>query len=203
MKHLVKSKKKERTIRNNTRKRKNTRNLKGGVKTPNVKSVKKLESTLQKIIEPPSDGHPMVCTSGIRSTTLPKSILAAKNAISYSNENPNNYYARDEAILRIKIADYWTKLCYTRINWRKEKNLHPIFDEGFNKYGNSKEVIWKLEETKFVKSKRQVLSELTSYVGMLPDDDEESELGKEYRAVKKRFSRKQRGLSSQETTPTS
>jgi hypothetical protein len=185
-----------------TRKNK-TRKTMGGAGTPTAKSVQKEAQKFERIREAPlNPGWGTHCTSGTLSSVMPKAITAAKQAITYANSHPENPHARAMAELKTQIADYWTRECNRRRNWRKETNLVP--NHGARDwYEPGPTVIWKLRDVNESAKRRMnaILPDLMEEVSLRPVDDERSEMGKDFRAAKRRYERRVQGLPSASPTP--
>ena len=74
---------------------------------------------------------------------MPRAISSAKEAISYANSNPSNYYAKQVAEIKIEAADYWAGKCKSRKNWRTESNIKPDHSSS-DYYKSGPTVIWEL-----------------------------------------------------------
>ena len=136
--------------------------------------------------------------------SLPLVILAAKKAIIVANDNPGDENARKLAEIKIKTADYIANEINTRKKWKNERNLNSnSLNNSGDWYNTGKDVFWRLKDiNESAKSKMaDVLAELPEQVGLLPVEDEESEMGKSYRSGKKRFERRAQGLPSTSPSP--
>lgn len=141
-----------------------------------------------------------IITPGQLSITLPAAIKAAKEAITYANQNPDDDNARELAEIKIKIADYWTGAGGKRRNWRKETRLEPNRNAR-DWYEPGQAVIWRLKAINESAKRRmnEVLPHLIEKVRDLelePHEDENAVKGKEYRKAKRRFERRAQGLDS-------
>lgn len=164
----------------------------GSPKKINAASIKAAAKKLNSLIENPTP----FCTSGNLSSSLPPAILEAKKAIEYANSNPGNEYAEENAEIKSKIADFWTEKCSKRKNWRNEKNMTP--NHGARDwYEPVSHVVWKIDINAKAREKMNtILPDLKEHVSLIPEDNEHSEIGKEYRKSKKRFERRARGSRS-------
>jgi hypothetical protein len=168
----------------------------GGVKPVTAAAIK---TASKKLIELNNDTTPYI-TPGQLSSSLPAAIKAAKEAITYANQNPGDVNARELAEIKIKIADYWTGAGGKRRNWRKETRLEPNHNAR-DWYEPGQVVIWRLKAINESAKRRMnvVLPDLIERVRELelqPHDDENAVKGKEYRRAKRRFERRQQGLDS-------
>ena len=184
-----------------TRKNKTAKKI-GGAGTPTAKSVAKESQKLQSIMTTPlNPGWPTICTSGTLSSVLPKAITAAKQAITYANNHRENPHARAMAEIKIRAADYFTRECNKRRNWRKETNLAPNH-AARDWYEPGPTVLWRLEDVNESAKRRMrghVFPDLIERVRDLelePNDDETTVRGKEYRKAKRRYERRQQVLDS-------
>jgi hypothetical protein len=191
MSNLGKSKKTLRKSKNMTRKA--CGKAWGGVKPVTAAAIK---TASKKLIELNNDTTPYI-TPGQLSSNLPAAIKAAKEAITYANQNPGDVNARELAEIKIKIADYWAVSAGKRKNWRKETRILPNHNAR-DWYEPGQTVLWRLKDINESAKKRMatVLPHLIEEVGLKPVDDEQSEMGKSYRAAKRRFERRAQGLDS-------
>ena len=125
-------------------------------------------------------------------------ILAAKKAFNVANENPGDENARKLAIIKAETADYIANRINSRKNWKKERNLNSNSLNRGDWYDTGKDVVWKLKDINESAKRKMasVLAELPEEVGLRPVDDERSEMGKSYRAAKRRTERRFQGLPS-------
>lgn len=77
-------------------------------------------------------------TSGVLSKTLPTAIKNAKLAIIKFREMPDDEYIREDAINKVRIADYWTNKSHSRKNWRFEQAINPDYNNGYDWYHSKK-----------------------------------------------------------------
>jgi hypothetical protein len=112
----------------------------GGTHLQSLKSAKQSERKLSKLITE----NPNI-TSGVSSTTLPTAIKQAKLAIQKANKNPEDYYAREDAENKIKIADYWANKTHNRMRWRFESNIKPNYEKGHDWYELKPTIQWDFE----------------------------------------------------------
>jgi hypothetical protein len=168
----------------------------GGVKSVSAASIKTASKKLNEL----RSTNGTIITPGQLSITLPAAIKAAKEAITYANQNPGDDNARELAEIKIKIADYWTGAGGNRRNWRKETRLKPNHNAR-DWYEPGQAVIWRLKSINESAKRRmnEVLPHLIKRVRDLelqPHDDENAVKGKEYRKAKHRFERRVQGLDS-------
>jgi len=165
----------------------------GGVKPVTAAAIK---TASKKLIELNNDTTPYI-TPGQLSSNLPAAIKAAKEAITYANQNPGDVNARELAEIKIKIADYWAVSAGKRKNWRKETRILPNHNAR-DWYEPGQTVLWRLKDINESAKRKMaaVLPDLIEEVGLKPVDDEASEMGKTYRATKRRFERRAKGLHS-------
>lgn len=169
-----------------------TRKTMGGSIKVDSRAVKTAAKKLSSLLESSSE----FCTPGELSSSLPPAILAAKEAIEYANANPGNEYSLEYAEIKSKIADYWTEKCSKRRDWRNEKNKKPNHTAR-DWYEPGSKVLWKVDINGKAKQKMNtVLPGLMEEISLIPVNDEESEMGKEYRKAKRRFERRARGSNS-------
>jgi hypothetical protein len=136
------------------------------------------------------------CTSGELSSSMPRAILEAKKAIQYANDNPGNEYVDKIAEIKSEIADYWAKRCSKRKNWRNEKNMDPN-RSARDWYEPGPKLIWKVDiNGKAKQNMNKILPGLMEHISMIPEENENSEIGKEFRRAQRRFERRTRGSSS-------
>lgn len=177
---------------NQNQKNKGSRKRIGGTDKVDSRSVKTAAKKLNSLLESSSK----ICTPGELSSSLPPAILAAKEAIEYANSNPGNEYSLDYAEIKSKIADYWTEKCSKRRNWRNEKNKKPNHSAR-DWYEPGSKVIWAVDINGKAKEKmNSILPGLMEEVSLIQVNDDNSEMGKTYRSVKKRFERRTRGSRS-------
>jgi len=191
MSNLGKSKKNMR--KSNSKTRKVYGKVWGGVKSVSAASIKTASKKLNEL----RSTNGTIITPGQLSISLPAAIKAAKEAITYANQNPGDDNARELAEIKIKIADYWTGAGGKRRNWRKETRLDPNHNAR-DWYEPGQAVIWRLMDVNESAKRKMasVLAELPKEVALRPVEDEQSELGKTYRAAKRRFTRRAQGLPS-------
>ena len=131
-------------------------------------------------------------------------ILAAKKAINFANENPGDENARKLATIKAETADYIATRINNRKNWKKERNLNSnSLNNTGDWYNTGSTVVWKLKDINESAKKKMafVLAELPEEVGLRPVEDEQSEMGKTYRAAKRRTERRFQGLPSASPSP--
>jgi len=194
MSNLGKSKKIIRKTKNSTRK------TRGGVKPVANSAIRTAEKKLEEYKNRP-DTHLSLHQLG---NSLPLVILAAKKAINVANENPGDENARKLANIKADTADYIATETRTRTNWRKERNLNSnSLNNTGDWYNTGSTVVWKLKEINEPAKRKMasVLAELPEEVALRPVDDERSEMGKTYRAAKRRTERRFQGLPSASPSP--
>lgn len=194
MSNLGKSKKNVRKSKNMTRKVYGK--AWGGVKSVSAAAIK---TASKKLVELNNDTRPYI-TPGQLSSSLPAAIKAAKEAITYANQNPGDVNARELAEIKIKIADYWAGAGGKRRNWRKETRLEPNHNAR-DWYEPGQAVIWRLKAINESAKRRmnEILPHLIEKIRDLelePHEDENAVKGKEYRKAKRRFERRAQGVDS-------
>ena len=187
MTNLGKSKKNIRKSKNRTCK------TWGGAGSVSAASIRTASKKLDEYKNRPES---FLTTNQLRNS-LPLVILAAKKAINDANDNLLDYNARKLAIIKSETADYIANKTGSRKNWRKEKNLNPNHNAR-DWYEPGSTVLWRLKDINESAKKKMasVLAELPQEVALRPVEDEQSEMGKTYRAAKRRFTRRAQGLPS-------
>jgi len=157
-----------------------------------ARSIKASSKKLEELKKNTAD----FCTSGELSSSMPRAILDAKKAIQYANDNPGNEYSEENAEIKSEIADYWAKRCSRRKDWRYEKNVEPN-RTARDWYEPGSKLMWKVDiNGKAKQTMNKILPGLMEHISMIPEENENSEIGKEFRRAQRRFERRVRGSRS-------
>ena len=103
-----------------------------------IKSAKKLKSL---------DSVAHGITMGQMSSVFPQAIKAAKKAIDYANEHPEDEFAKEDAVNKSAIADFWADKADKRGRWRFERRDAPgnSAGPGAEWYPTDRTIVWDLK----------------------------------------------------------